>query len=763
MALAEDWGMKDTDENKNVTKLPNAQLLKWIDAKNIADDLDEEELDEIGARVKEEFEIDDRSRSEWMEKTKKAMDLALQVTSEKVYPWPKASNVIFPLMTNAATQFAARAYPAIINGRNVVKGVILGTDDGDPALDAQGQPMQGPMGPLWLEPPGSKRLRADRIAQHMSFQLLDEMPEWEVETDKLLHIIPIVGCVFRKTYFDPTKGRNVSLMVLAQNLVVNYNAKSLDLAPRISEEIKFYRREIDEFERAGLFREIVYSTSPDSMGDNDAPVEFVEQHRFWDLDGDGYTEPYIITVDKQTSQVVRIVARYDADGIKVKGNKILKIDPVQYFTQYNFLPSFDAGIYGVGFGQILAPVNAAVNTSLNQLIDAGHLQNTGGGFIGKGLSMNTGAIRFQPGEFKMVNVSGATVKESVVPLDFRGPSPTLFNLLGLLIEAGKDIAAIKDVLTGEQQNGNVPATTTMALIEQGLKVFTGIYKRVYLSLKEEYKKLYRLNRIYLTEEASYRLGNDWKKVTRTDYEEGAGVEPVSDPTMVSDFQRMSRAQFLLATMEQMGQVMNPQEVIKRVLDAANIENPDRIINQNPQPPPEIMLKQQEMQIKGVHAKATEMKDTAQAILFMAQAKAAAGENELESAGMQLDLLGKQLDGQISAMEAQHRMVEMDHERDMMDQEKQLAQIKNQGMSAQTGAKTQQAQSKAQASSQVDNIKVSQARTKANIGNQKAAGLTPKAPPPIEEPPMPGAMKAPDGEWYLHDHTRPGKFLKVKRK
>ena len=484
------------------------KLLGWIKSKNIAEDLDKELLTKIGVRVVREYDIDETSRSDWKTKTEQAMDLAMQVAKEKQYPWPKAANVIYPLMTTAAIQFAARAYPAIVANRSVVKGVVVGNDDGEPAINPQtGQPatQPGPDGqpqPVWQVQPGEKQNRADGIGEHMSWQLLDEQSEWEPETDAMLHILPIVGCDFRKSYFDPGKGRNSSLRVPAMHLCINYHAKSLETAPRVTEEIKYYPIEIEEQQRAGLFLEPEqpYGMADDAQnGDEDAPHVFLEQHRWWDLDEDGYPEPYIVTVHKRSQKVVRIVARYDADGIQFSQltHKIVKIDPVQYYTKYDFLPNPDGGIYGVGFGQLLRPLNEAVNTTLNQLLDAGTLANTGGGFIGKGLSMNAGAIRFVMGEYKVVNVTGGTLRENIVPMQFPGPSPVLFQLLGMLIDAGREVAAVKDVLTGDAQGkASMSPTTTLALIEQGLKVFTAIYKRIHRSLKAELNKLYRLNRIY---------------------------------------------------------------------------------------------------------------------------------------------------------------------------------------------------------------------------------------------------------------------------
>lgn len=625
------------------------KLARWSDAANIADEFDDTKLGDIGQRVKREYDIDETSRSDWVTKTEEALKLAMQVADAKSYPWPRAANVIYPLMTTSAQQFAARAYPAIVAGKDVVKGVVVGTDNGIPMMNPQtGQPMIGPDGqPAWVVPPGTKRMRAARIGEHMSWQLLDEMTEWESETDYLLHLLPITGCVFRKSYFDPGKGRNVSLTISPLNVVINYHAKSMATAPRVTEKITFYPLEITEMERAGMFRKIIYTSEQENANDEDAPRPFLEQHRYLDLDEDGYPEPYIVTIHEATSQVVRIRARYEKDAVHFKGttHEVAKIEPTFYYTKYDFMPNPEGGIYGLGFGQLLKPVNEAVNTTLNQLLDAGHLANTGGGFIGRGLSMHSGAVRFTPGEYKVVNAAGSVIKDNIVPLSFPGPSMVLFQLLGLLIEAGKDIAAVKDVLTGDQDKHNVPATTTLALIEQGLKVFTAIYKRVHRSLKEELAKLYKLNTIYLPEDMNYRVGNDWKSIKRDDYASASGVEPVSDPTMVSDMQRMGKAQFLMQFAND--PFFDGMEVRRRMLDAAMIERPE-VLLRPPQPNPEFIAKAMEVQIKAQREKAAEMKDLAQSILFFAQSDALVGDMHLAWVQQSLEAWKAQFDAASSA-------------------------------------------------------------------------------------------------------------------
>lgn len=624
------------------------KLFRWIKSANIADELEESILGEIGQRVSREYDIDYNSRSDWMAKSKKAMDLAMQVAETKQYPWPRASNVIYPLMTTAAIQFAARAYPAIIQNRNVVKGVVVGEDAGVPAVNPQTgvPPLINPQTsqPMWIVEPGAKRNRAGKIGEHMSWQLLDEQPEWEEETDRLMHILPIAGCAFRKTYFNPGLDRNMSILVTAPKVVVNYYAKSLETAPRITEEVMLYPLEITENERSGVFREINYSSSSVDSNDEDAPQEFLEQHRWWDLDEDGYPEPYVVTVHKMSSQVVRIVARYDYDSVKFRASDglVVKIEPTHYYTKYDFLPNPEGGIYGVGFGQLLRPINEAINTSLNMLIDSGHLAVTGGGFIGKGLSMHTGNVRFIPGEYKAVNATGAAVKDNIVPLQFPGPSSVLFQLLGTLIEAGKEISAVKDVLTGEQKSANIPATTTLALIEQGLKTFTAIYKRIYRSLKQELDKIYKLNAMYLPEEGSgYRVNNEWKSISRQDYQKGNGVEPVSDPSMVSDMQKLGRAQFLMTFANDPW--FDARKIRERVLDAAMIEKADELLVQSLPPNPEMMEKATKLQQADKRIQAEALKDMAQAVLFITQADAVMGDQHLEWAKHQLQAIKVEID------------------------------------------------------------------------------------------------------------------------
>lgn len=538
----------------------------------IADELDSDALGIVAHAVKTEYEIDKQSRSEWEDDSEVAMEMALQITQPKTFPWENAANIKYPLLTKASLQFGSRAYPAIIQGRNVVKGKVVGSDQGLPeqvAMDENGEPVVV----SWIIEPGAKRRRADRVAAYMNYQLLEQMEEWEEETDRLVHILPILGCAFRKTYYSPARGRLFSELKLPGNVVVNNHAKSCEEAPRITELFDLYPFEIEQKIRTEVFRDFEFALSSDSQ----EPQRFLEQHRYIDLDGDGFEEPYVVTVHEKTSEIVRIAPRFSLRGIERRAGEISRIRAENYYTKYGFIPHPKGYFYDLGFGQLLRSISETLDTTVNQMIDAGTLANNAGGFLGKGMRIKGGAQRFRPFEFKPVNVMGDDIRKNVYRFDFPGPNRQTFALLELLIAAGDDITSVKDVLTGELPTGDIPIPVYMGLIEQGTKQLSTIFKRVHRALKREFRKIFELNGIYLDEKQYFTVLDETQAVSRTDFDPiDADVSPVSDATMVSDVQKMTKAQFLLdwaAT----SPFANRQEVDRRVLEAANIENIDQLM------------------------------------------------------------------------------------------------------------------------------------------------------------------------------------------
>jgi chaperonin GroES len=431
-------------------------------------------------------------------------------------------------------------------------------------------------------------------------------------------------------------------MVTAKYVVFDHATPWKDLR-RITQCLTLYKNDVIERVRGDVYVDVQLATPAGSTQDDDPAYEFLEQHCWYDLDGDGYKEPYVVTVVKETSEVARIVARFDEEGIYLNAKgEVSKIEPVSYWTKYPFMPNPDGGSYDVGLGLLLNPINETINTVLNQMLDAGTLANTGGGFIGNGLKMKGGAAKFAPGEFKPVDAGNGKIADNIYHMQFQGPSPVLFQLLGMLIEAGKDISSVKDILTGEQQV-NQTATTTLALIEQGLKAFTAIYKRVHRSLKQEFTKLFRLNRLYLQPEDYYRFEDKSEPIYLDDYQgDGTDVAPVSDPNLVSDAQELARAE---ALMQFKGDpFINQVELHRCFLKALKVPDIDALLVKEPPPPPqdpkvmevqgklaamevEVNAKAEKMmaEIENLQAKNAQLE--ADATLKLAQAAAVGGEQQ----------------------------------------------------------------------------------------------------------------------------------------
>jgi chaperonin GroES len=604
------------------------KLEKYANSLNIAELLDKEEVSKIGYEVEREYQIDKLSRSDWEESANKAMDVALQVRKAKNFPFENAANVKYPLVTVAALQFGARAYPAIVDGTRIVKCQVLGEDKD-----------------------GQKRDRSDRVSQHMSWQLMHQMEEWEEDTDVLLHHLPIVGCAFRKVWRAEELKRNKAEMVPAIHLVVNQKTRKIDTAPRITHEIPLYPHEIEDRKRAGVFLEDVDLPSPTEGGDGndeDAPHWFLEQHRLMDLDEDGYREPYIVTVHKDSCEVVRIVANYTMEDIYYDEKRITRIQRGQYFVKYSFIPDPKGGFYDIGFGKLLESLSETIDTTINQMLDAGTLQNAGGGFIGSGLRLKKGVISLSPGKYVSVEASGTTLKDAIWNFQHPGPSAVLFNLLGMMVDAARDITAVKDILTGDSGDKGVQtATTTLALIEQGLKVFTVIYKRIYRAMADEFKLLYQLNARYMEDKEYFTFLDTQKAVAKADYESGSmDIMPVADPRMVTEMQKTGRAQVLMQIQEHpvYGTLQDPMESLRRIYDAVGMtETESLIVEQKPDPMQEIVVAGAVADVKGKEAKAAKDaasadKTTAETEMMTAERDAAAFGEQL---GQQLNALGQE--------------------------------------------------------------------------------------------------------------------------
>lgn len=548
---------------------------KAIASPNLCDRFDQTDLDTIGAWVHEGYLRDKQSRQKWERRTQAAMDLALQVYKDKTFPWPNSSNVAFPLITIAALQFHSRAYPAIISGTDVVKCRVIGDD-----------------------PDGAKTDRASRISTFMSWQCLEQDCSWEEQKDRLLFNLPIVGQVFTKSYYDAGKGYKVDETVLAQDFVIDYYAKSVEDCPRKTHVIPFFRNDIYSGVKSGIFKDVLaenwYQQPPSNQnqdvaqakrdnrlgktppaGDATTPFVLLEQHVNMDLDGDGYAEPYIITVEETSQTVVRIVTGFDRwEDIQFNAkNEIIKIDRMEYFTGYSFIPSPDGGIYGIGFGVLLGPLNESVNSIINQLIDCGTMQVTKGGFLGRGAKIRGGTYSFAPFEWKRVDSTGDDLRKNIVPLEVGEPSQVMFSLLSLLINYVNRIAGTTDPMVGENPGQNTPAENMRTMVEQGAKIYSAVFKRVWRSMKKEFKKDYILNGLFLSVKSAY------KKNTFALREDFLGnpddIAPAADPNITSEQMAIAQA-MQLKQLAATTPGYNQDAVERRVLQSLKIDNIEQI-------------------------------------------------------------------------------------------------------------------------------------------------------------------------------------------
>ena len=497
-----------------------------------------------------------------MQRNSAGMDLAMQIQKDKSFPWPGCSNIAFPLITIAALQFHSRAYPDIVDGMDVVQARVIGPD-----------------------PDGKKTDRAERVSTHMSWQLLEEDDDWEEQTDRALLNVPIVGTAWKKTYFSGEHGRNESDLVLARDLVINYWAKNVEDYTK-THLIPLSRNTIHSRIVSGVYKDVreeewycdiapqIPQTEEGVEVDNRSGMEqpqpdsrtpflALEQHRTLDLDGDGYAEPYIVTIEGSTHCVLRIVARADSeqDVQQTESGEIIRIKAHEYFTKIPFIPSADGSIMDIGYGVLLGPLNESVNSAVNQLFDSGTISNTAGGFLGRGAKIKGGVYNFSPFEWNRVDSTGDDLRKSVIPLPVREPSNVMFQLLSLLINYTEKISGAVDISTGGNPGQNTPAQTSQTMIEQGQKVYAAIFKRIWRSLKQEYKKLYILNAIHLPAGKTYFAGSD-TYISKFDYlGDSSSVVPVADPNVMSDQSRFKQAQFL-DSVARGNLLYNPDEVNK---------------------------------------------------------------------------------------------------------------------------------------------------------------------------------------------------------
>lgn len=659
-AYADAPDMQDRQGMNEPARLPKGKPTKRLKQfaaadGDISDMLDADELTSLGMKVTEDWNRDKSSNTKWRQLTENALKRAAQDNGDiKTFPWANASRVQYPILTVAGQQFAARAYPAIVKGDEAVDIKVIGDTPKPPPQPQQGQPpdpqaMQAQQAfQQVMAQRQAKQARATRVKTWMNYHLFYGMDDWEASVDVLLNQLPIIGMAFKKVYFDPHRGV-CSDYVNALHLTVPCDTQSLDRCPRVTQDYELYPYEIHARQASGVFRETDLIQQTD---DEQAPRCILEQHRLHDLDDDGIEEPYIITVDEQSNEVLRIEAAFTEQDIAYskESGQVVHIKRWMPFIAFPFMPDPEGKFYGLGFGQLLAPLNEVINTTINQLMDAGTAAAAGGGFIGSGLRLQgagqTTTLRWQPGEWKFVTGSGQDIRNAIFERTLPEVSPVLFKLLDLMLGAAKEIASIKDVLTGEAPS-TAPVGTTMALIEQGLQSFSALYKRVYRSMKAEYKAIYECEGRWGSAQEYMQIVDDPMADFKADFSpKGDDIVPVSDPSVVTRAQALAKAQVIQQAAVAFPSAVNPHTAVLRLFEAADIDNPEALIVQPPaQPPPNVIAELQKT------ASETD-KNTAQAEHYRAQAAVETGQAQLEGAHAAAFTLGSAHQGGVPGLAGQ---------------------------------------------------------------------------------------------------------------
>jgi chaperonin GroES len=688
---------------ENLKVVPkNGKLEKYTQLPNIAEELDEDTLHEIGNDLFEQFEEDAASRKEWEQTIDDSLELASLKAEEKDFPWEGAANLKYPAITIAAIQFASYTRPEIIRNEKVM-GIQVHGYDSD----------------------GSKMERAQRLTDFHNYQLLCSSKDWRKSLDSLLHMLPTQGVVYKKLYWDPTLGKIVHDICGYKEVYVNHNIKSLKTARRITHKMIKHKNELVTKIRQGLYLDVdliknqeepveKHATSyTENLDDNE--FEVLEMHCYLDLDDDGYEEPYVVTFLGETQDVLRIAARYSPESIKRnKKGEVYYIEPDHYFVDYHYIPDFNGKYHSQSCSSLLFAYNKGINTVLNQLINAGTLSTTQGGFLGKSARVRGGKIYLQPGEWiKCDSASDVDLRKAILPMDFKEPSPVLFQLLGFLTDSAKEIANITDVMTGKQNAQNVQSSTIQILAEKGLKAFSNIQNRVYDSLEEEFKMIFALNKKFLTNEeykkvldypGKYDKDDDFNEV---DYD----ISPVANPNLASDMQRMVRAQQEMALISEGGPLAGNQEaakfILKDYLEALNATHIEEKLaqfaqQQQPPPDPELIKVQADMATEAEKVRQNQQKldhkkqlDTvkfqleakekeadieltrAQAMKALAEAQLLGNEQQFNQAQMELEALLKQEELKSRSEDRQLKVQEQQLKREQMEHQTAQSQLQTQ--------------------------------------------------------------------------------------
>jgi hypothetical protein len=536
-------------------------------AKNLAEDMDERDLEDLASQLISDFKNDKETRSDWEDSYTKGLDLLGFKYTVQTRPFQGASGVTHPLLAEAVTQFQAQAYKELLPADGPVRTQVIGKVD--------------------LE----KEEQATRVKDFMNYMITEQMEEYTPEFDQLLFYLPLAGSTFKKIYYDEVLERAVSKFVPAEDLVLPYYTTSLVDCERITHVIRMTDNEVRKNQVAGFYRDIDLTQAENTQSDikskynslegvsksseADDTRTILEMHVDLDLEDDNNVKiPYIVTIDDTTQEILSIYRNYKEQDRKMK--------KINYFVHYKFLPGL--GFYGFGLIHMIGGLSTAATSALRQLLDAGTLSNLPAGFKARGMRIRDDDQPIQPGEFRDVDAPGGNIREQFQLLPFKEPSATLFQLMGFCVDAGKRFAGIADMQMGED-SANRAVGTTIALLERGARVMSAIHKRLYYGMKQEFKILARVFSEYLPPEYPYDVFGGERTIKQKDFDDRIDILPVADPNIFSMSQRVTLAQTQLQIAQTNPGIHNIYEAYRRVYTALGTKQIDELLIKPENPTP----------------------------------------------------------------------------------------------------------------------------------------------------------------------------------
>ena len=539
---------------------------------NLAELLPEEVLKPIGLELVGNYKEYKTSRKDWEQSYIQGLDLLGFKYENRTEPFQGASGATHPVLAEAVTQFQAGAYKELLPAEGPVRTQIVGKPD--PQKEAQSQ----------------------RVKNYMNYELMEKMEEYEPEFDQMLFHLPLAGSTFKKVYYDDLLGRAVSKFIPAEDLIVPYTATSLDDAETIIHTIKISENDLRKQQVGGFYSDV--ELGPPGVNQNDELTKkerelsgtkktgkqediytLLECHVNLDLEGfedkddelnpTGIKLPYIVTVEEASQQVLSIRRNYEPTD--PKRNKI------HYFVHFKFLPGL--GFYGFGLIHMIGGLSRTATAALRQLLDAGTLSNLPAGFKQRGIRVRDEASPLQPGEFRDVDAPGGNLRDAFMPLPYKEPSPTLLQLMGVVVGAGQRFAAIADMQVGDGNQG-AAVGTTVALLERGSRVMSAIHKRLYTAMRSEFKLLAKVFKTYLPPVYPYDVVGATREIKQQDFDDRVDILPVADPNIFSMAQRVTLAQTELQLATSQPQLHNLYSAYRKMYEALGVKNIDAIL-----PPP----------------------------------------------------------------------------------------------------------------------------------------------------------------------------------